>query len=113
MNLNIFQMPDISQYMEYICGVQIDDEITIMLVFKQLFRDDSVLLDIYLNEISEDSVILSGRKLVKNSIVCLPNPELNFYYTIYCSDIYSNNIELNKNNVQKFYLQFTKDEDKD
>lgn len=105
MTLTYFQLPDISQYMEYVHSIQINNNITIVFVFKQLFRSDDVIVDIYLNEITEDSIILSGRKIEKESILCLPNSVLNFNYSIYCVNIDDINAQLTKNNLHKFYLQ--------
>lgn len=99
-------IPDITDYMQYITTLQVASDITIVVVYKTLYRSDDVLVDIYLNEIADDTKIISGRKLTKDSIVSLPKHDLGFAYLIRCVDPYRINTSLNKYNAHKFYLQF-------
>lgn len=105
--------PDIQEYIQYISLMQLSSEITLVIVYKTLFRSDDVLVDIYLNEIADDTKIISGRKLTSDSIVCLPKPDIGFAYWINCVDQDGINTSLNKYNAHKFYLQFTSYEGED
>ena len=107
------QIPDIQQYMSSVSMVQISSDVTLVIVYKTLFRSDDVLVDIYLNEIADDTKIISGRKLTSDSIVCLPKPDIGFTYWINCVDQDGMNTSLNKYNAHKFYLQFTSYEGED
>ena len=100
-------MPDITGYMQYVCPISLDNDATIIVVFKQLYRDDDVLVDIYLNEMAEDTKIISGRKLTADSVICHPRNDINFPYYIKCTDIDDINTSIKNYNVHKFYLQFT------
>ena len=107
MKIVITKLPDISNYMQFITPIQLGSDISIICVFKQLFRDDDVLVDFYLSEISDNTKIVSGIKLTADSLLCLPRFDLGFNYNIYCSNIDGINEPITKNNVHKFYLQFT------
>ena len=113
MKLLFFKMPDISDYSQYISLEQLSSDVTIVIVFKTLFRSDDILVDIYMNEISEDSKVISGRKLSPQSLVSLPKPDIGFTYWINCVDQDGINTSLNKYNAHKFYLQFTSYEGED
>ena len=108
MDINIQQIPDISQYNEYIYTLQLTAEVSIVLIFKQMFRSDEVLLDIYLNEIADDTKIVSGKILQPDSIICLPRHDLSFEYQIECVNQDCVEEPLDKNNAYKFYLYFRK-----
>lgn len=103
----INKIPDIQEYSQYLSFLQISNEISIIIIYKQLFRSDDVLVDIYLNEISENTKIVSGRKLESNSLVSSPNYELGFNYYIFCIDQDDIQESLNIYNAGKFYLQFS------
>ena len=100
-------IPDIQNYMQYVSLFQISSDISLVIVYKTLYRSDDILVDIYLNEIADDTKIISGRKLTSDSIVCLPKPDIGFTYWINCVDQDGINTSLNKYNAHKFYLQFT------
>lgn len=107
MILNTQKIPDIQNYMQYISLISISSDVTIVIVYKTLYRSDDVLIDIYLNEISNDTKIISGRKLTPDSIICIPKYNIGFEYWINCVDQDGINNSLNKYNAHKFYLQFT------
>lgn len=106
-----FKIPDIIDYNIYIHPVSIDGYTTIIVIFKTLFRSDDVLVDIYLNEITDDTKIISGRKLTKDSIVSLPKFDIGFPYKISCIDQDCKNISINKYNAHNYYLMFTNEID--
>ena len=99
--------PDITDYSEYVYLQQIASDITIVIVYKTLYRSDDVLVDRYLNEIADDTKLISGRQLTSDSIVSLPRSDIGFSYWINCVDQDTINTSLNKYNAHKFYLQFT------
>lgn len=107
------KIPDIQQYLQYVTLSQISPDVTLVIVYKTLFRSDDILVDIYLNEIADDTKIISGRKLTSDSIVCLPKPDIGFTYWINCVNQDGINASLNKYNAHKFYLQFTSYEGED
>lgn len=107
MQVIINQIPNILNYSQYISLTQISSDVSLIIVYKTMHRSDDVLVDIYLNEIADDTKIISGRKLTTDSIVCLPKPDIGFTYWINCVDQYGINTSLNKYNAHKFYLQFT------
>lgn len=107
MILTTTKLPDISNYGEYIFPVQLNNETSVIIIFKQLFRSDDVIADFYLNEISEDSKIVAGKVLVAESTIYIPNDYVDFNYYIYISDINGVNLPITKNNVNQFYIQFT------
>ncbi len=106
MNFNIIKMPDISNYIQYTMLHQITNDTSIIMVFKSLFRSDDILIDIYKNDITENSKIISGKKLTSNSLISLPNRNVDFSYYIYCVDQDGVNEPVSKKNLYKFYLQF-------
>lgn len=108
-----FKNPDILNYSEYIYLKQISSDISLIIVYKTLYRSDDVLLDIYLNEMSENTKIVSGRKLTADSIVSLPKYDLGFTYWIKCVDQDGVGTSINKYNTHKFYLQFASYEGED
>ena len=110
MKITITKLPDISNYMQFITPVQLGSDIGVICVLKQLFRDDDVLIDFYLSEISDSTKIVSGIKLTKNSLLALPRHDIGFNYSIYCSNIDGVSDPITKNNIHKFYLQFTTEE---
>ena len=42
------KIPDIQQYSQYLSFLQISNDVSIVIIYKQLFRSDEVLVDIYL-----------------------------------------------------------------
>ena len=113
MKITGIKIPDISQYMQYTQSVQLSSDVTVLIVYKTLFRSDDVLVDIYLNEISENTIITSGRLLVNEATLARPKNDIGFKYSIYCYDIDDVNSSINKYNAYKFYLQFTTEEGKE
>ena len=113
MQTTITKLPDITEYNKYIMSIPLSSDITVLAIFKQLFRSDDVIIDIYLNEIANETKILGGKKLVPDALLCLPKSDLGFNYNVYCSDIDGVNTGIVKNNVYKFYFQFTTQEGED
>ena len=107
MQIQILQLPDTTEYLTNYLQVPISTDNTLLLVFKTLYRSDDVYLDIYLNEISEDNLILAGRQLVPDSLICPPNYDLDFKYYINCIDQDDYGQPLTQYNMDRFYLQFT------
>lgn len=107
MIINIQSLPDVSQCMQYIYPIQISSDVNLIFIFKQLFRSDNIIFDIYKNEISDNTKIISGKTIMPNTLICQPNYGLGFNYEIRCCDIKGINQSINKYNLHKFYLQFT------
>lgn len=107
MIITTYKLPDISEYVQHISLVQIASDISVVVILKQLYRDDDILVDIYLNEISDDTKIIAGRKLTKDALICQPRYDLGFNYYVHCIDQDGTNQAIKKYNVNKFYLQFT------
>lgn len=107
MKITIINIPDVSDYMEYMVQHQISSDITIIAIYKTMFRSDDVMINLYLNEISEDTLLLAGRKLTPDSCICYPRSELGFNYWVHCIDQNGINCDIKKSNAYKFYLQFT------
>lgn len=107
------KIPDISQYIQYIQTAQISDDATVLIVYKPMSRSDDVVVDFYLNEISDNTLIAGGKLLVNNAILAYPNYDLGFKYSIYIYDLEGTNSGINKYNAYNFYLQFTSEEGKD
>lgn len=107
MKIVITKLPDITDYMQFITPLQLSSDVNIICILKQLFRDDDVIVDFYLSEISENTKIVSGVKLTSDALLCLPKFDLGFNYYIKCVNIDGINEPITKNNVHKFYLQFT------
>lgn len=110
MKLLIKQLPNIFNNVQCIMPFQVSSDITVTMILKQLYRSNDVLIDIYLNEISEDTKIIAGRKLTSGGIVCLPRYDMGFQYRIDCVDIDMIGQPLRNDNIQDFYLQFTLDD---
>lgn len=106
-------IPDVSDNIKYITPLSLDNDVTIIIVYKTLFRSDDVIIDIYLNEISDETKVVTGRKLTCESLICLPRYDIGFPYYIKCMDQDEINTSLNKYNAHKFYLQFTSYEGED
>ena len=113
MNITTTKIPDISQYMQYIQTVQLSSDVTVLIVYKTMFRTDDVIVDFYLNEVSENTIITSGKLLVNEATLTQPKHDIGFKYSIYCYDIDGVNSGINKYNAYKFYLQFTTEEGKE
>lgn len=107
MNITTSNIPDISDYMQYMTSIQISNDISVIIIFKTLFRSDDVLVDIYLNEISDNTKIIAGRRLSENAIITLPKTDIGFNYWVYCIDQNGVNSSINKYNAYKFFLQFS------
>ena len=113
MQVIINQIPNILNYSQYISLTQISSDVSLIIVYKTMYRSDDVLLDIYINEMSNNTKIVSGRKLTTDSIISLPRYDIGFSYWINCVDQYDINTSINKHNAHKFYLQFTSYEGED
>ena len=113
MQIQIQRLPDVTQYLTNYLQIPITADSTLLFVFKTLYRSDDVLVDIYLNEITEDSLIIGGRKLAPDSIVSYPRYDLGFNWYISCVDQDGVDLPLTQYNMYKFYLQFTLDDDED
>lgn len=109
----VTKLPDISQSMQYIQQIQLNTEITVVFIFKTMFRDDDVLFDLYLNEIADETKIISGKKLTADALLVQPRYDLDFKYYIHCVDSDGVDESINRYNLNKFYLQFTSYEGKD
>lgn len=109
----LVKLPDTIDYNKYIMSIPLASDITVLVIFKQLFRSDDVIIDVYLNEIANETKILGGKKIVPDALLCLPKNELGFNYSIYCIDIDGVDTGTVKNNVYKFYFQFTTQEGED
>lgn len=107
MSIILTKIPDISQYSKYIQSVQLSSDITVFIIYKTLFRSDDVLVDLYLNEITDNSIITSGKVLVNDSVIIQPRFNDGFKYSVYCYSLDSVQSGLNKYNAHKFHLQFT------
>lgn len=106
-----FDIPDITQYVDYISPMSLEGNVTVLVVFKQLYRSDDVLLDIYLNEITNDTKIVSSKLLTPNTILSAPNFDIGFEYYIECVDPKDSMKKVTKYNTKDFQLKFTKYED--
>lgn len=111
MKLSIIQIPNISQYLNTTIQHQLDTDLSIILVFKTLYRSDDVILDIYTDDISENTKIVSGKLLTSGALISLPNRNVNFGYYIHCLDMDGIEQPLDKYNAHKFYLQFSSYDD--
>ena len=113
MIISIQQLPDIQQYVQYIYPVQPNAEITVICIFKQLYRSDDIIVDVYLDEISENTKIIAGKKVTADSIISPPRYDMGLEYSIACIDIGGTGQPVRKDNLNKFYLQFTKEDGED
>lgn len=111
--ISIKQLPNIQQYVQYIYPVQPNAEVTAICIFKQLFRSDDVMVDVYLDEISENTKIISGRKVTPDAPISPPRYDMGFEYSIDCVDIDGVGLPIRNDNLNKFYLQFTKEDGND
>lgn len=107
MIISIQSLPDVSECSQCIYPIQLSSDVNIVFIFKQLFRSDDIIIDIYLNEISDNNKLVSGKTLSPDSLICQPNYNLGFNYKITCNDTKGINQSINKYNLHKFYLQFT------
>ena len=107
MNICTVKIPDISKDMQFTLLQQIADDTSVIIIFKTFFRSDDIIIDVYKDDINNSSKIISGVRLTPNSLICLPNRDINFPYYINCVDQDRVSIPINKNNAHKFYLQFT------
>ena len=113
MIISTLKIPDIKPYNTYIHQITIDGYITVIIIFKTLFRSDDVLVDIYLNEIADNTKIISGRKLTKDSIISLPKFDIGFPFQISCIDQDCVGFSINKYNADKYYINFSNNTDGD
>lgn len=107
MTIEILNIPDLNDYMKYTSTIQLGSNITVIIIFKRVFRSDDIIVDFYINEISENSKIISGKSLTANSLLCIPKPDTNFNYYINCIDQDGIDESLKYFNAHKFCLQFT------
>lgn len=106
MKIEIVQLPDISEYIDYTYSAQIGEDSSIIMLFKRLYRSDVVLADLYLNEITDTTKIISGIKITAGSVVSMPRYELNFPYYVYCIDQDGVDEPVRYDNLYQFYFQF-------
>lgn len=107
MAIEILNIPNLNDYAKYIKSIQLGNNITIISIFKRIFRSDDVTVDFYIDEISENNKIVTGKLLTANSLLCVPHTSANFDYYINCIDQYGIDESLKYYNAHKFYLQFT------
>lgn len=107
MNISIANLPDITNFIDYTYSIQVNTDISIIIVFKHLYRSDIVLADIYLNEITDATKIISGIKVTSGSLVSPPRYDLNFPYYIHCIDQDGVDEPVKQDNLYQFYFQFT------
>jgi hypothetical protein len=110
MKTTYVQMPDITNYTQLYVTEPISSDLTVMLVYKKMDRSDSVLLDVYLNEISSETKVVSGKLLKPDSTVSLPKEEVDFLYSIYCQDRDGVDQDITNRNLNKFFLEFVLDD---
>ncbi len=107
MKIILAQCPTIRNYMQLTQVYQLSDNISLIVVFKNLFRSDNIIVDIYRNEITEESKIISGKSLMSNLLISPPKPEEGLNFSIFCLNKNGINESITKHNLHKFYLQFT------
>lgn len=107
MSIIMYKLPEMKSYAQLFSQITLDGDISVTISLKRLFRDSSVLIDIYKDDISEETKIISGRVLKSESMVCSPNPSLGFNYYVDCKDVNGIDETLNIDNISKFYLQFS------
>lgn len=105
MILTSLKLPNITQNMLLSVNLPLSSDLTIVMIFKSLNRSDNVLLDLYQNDISEETKIVTGKILQPNSVI--KNPDSNFNYKIECVDEDGIHESVTQNNLHKFYIQFT------
>lgn len=103
-------MPDISQYGQYISTISLTADITVVCIYKVINRSDGILLDLYKNDISEDTKIVSGKLLTPDSLICAPKSSQEFNYYVNCVDMDDISCNIIPTNLSQFYLQFTENE---
>lgn len=103
--LTTFQIPDISRHIKYIYTSQITSEMTLIFVFKTMFRSDDVLVDIYKDDIANADKIISSVKLTSDALICYPRYDLGLNMRIYCRDQDRIGTSVKKYNANKFYIQ--------
>lgn len=107
MIISYVKAPDINKFMQIIQTAQISNNLSLIIVYKRAFRGDDILVDIYRDEISNNTKIISGRKLTPDSLVSLPKTEIDIPVYIHCIDIDAVRQPVKNYNLYKFYLQFT------
>lgn len=113
MKILLEKCPDIKEYMQVTQTVNISSDVTLIFMYKRLFRSDNVILDIYKNEILNENKIISSKVLQPECIIVYPNNDLDFNYYIYCIDIDGINRPITYNNLNKYYLHFVTYDGKD
>ena len=88
--------------------LSLTSDVTLTLVCKRIMRSDNVLADLYLNNFNNEEKIFSGKILKPNSLLYTPNGS-NFDYTIRCLDEDGVGLDITPDNIENFYLQFSKD----
>lgn len=111
MTIKIFNIPDLNDYMKYTSTIQLGSDITVLAIFKRIFRSDDILVDFYINEISENNKVIAGKLLTANSLLCTPSTSNNFNYYINCIDQDGVDDSLRYYNAHKFCLQFTENKE--
>lgn len=104
MILTSLKLPDITQNMLLSVNLPLNNNLTIVMIFKSLNRSDNVIIDLYRNDISEETKIITGKILQPDSII--KNPDSNFNYKIECVDEDGIHESITQNNLHKFYIQF-------
>lgn len=104
MILTSLKLPDITQDMLLSVNLPLNNDLTIVMIFKSLNRSDNVIIDLYRNDISEETKIITGKILQPDSVI--KNPNSNFNYKIECVDEDGIHESITQNNLHKFYIQF-------
>ena len=104
MILTSLKLPDITQDMLLSVNLPLNNDLTIVIIFKSLNRSDNVIIDLYRNDISEETKIITGKILQPDSVI--KNPDSNFNYKIECVDEDGIHEPITQNNLHKFYIQF-------
>lgn len=104
MILTSLKLPDITQDMLLSVNLPLNNDLTIIMIFKSLNRSDNVIIDLYRNDISEETKIITGKILQPDSVI--KNPDSNFNYKIECVDEDGIHESITQNNLHKFYIQF-------
>lgn len=104
MILTSLKLPDITQDMLLSVNLPLNSDLTIVMIFKSLNRSDNVIIDLYRNDISEETKIITGKILQPDSVI--KNPDSNFNYKIGCVDEDGIHESITQNNLHKFYIQF-------
>ena len=104
MILTSLKLPDITQDMLLSVNLPLNNDLTIVIIFKSLNRSDNVIIDLYRNDISEETKIITGKILQPDSVI--KKPDSNFNYKIECIDEDGIHESITQNNLHKFYIQF-------